>query len=118
MILGKDSQEKSLDFSLFWKVWDILKEKYVDRDTLDAKKLLYGAINGMLSASGDPYTTFFDPEATKAFDEEIAGSFDGIGAEMGMKDKILTIIAPRRYACRESRIPSGRQSAEDRWRID
>lgn len=94
MILGKDSQEKSLDFSLFWKVWDILKEKYVDRDTLDAKKLLYGAINGMLSASGDPYTNFFDPEATKAFDEEIAGSFDGIGAEMGMKDKILTIIAP------------------------
>ena len=94
MILNKESREKGLDFGLFWKAWDLLKEKYVDRESLDANKLLYGAINGMLSASGDPYTTFFDPEATKAFDEEIAGSFDGIGAEMGMKDKVLTIIAP------------------------
>lgn len=93
-LIDKNSHEKDLDFGIFWKVWDLLKEKFVDHDTLDAHKLLYGAINGMLSASGDPYTTFFDPEATKAFDEEISGSFDGIGAEMGMKDKILTIIAP------------------------
>lgn len=93
-LIDKNSHEKDLDFGLFWKVWDLLKEKYVDHESLDAHKLLYGAINGMLSASGDPYTTFFDPEATKAFDEEIAGSFDGIGAEMGMKDKVLTIIAP------------------------
>jgi carboxyl-terminal processing protease len=94
VILDRVSHEKDLDFGLFWKVWDLLKEKYVDHESLDAHKLLYGAINGMLSASGDPYTTFFDPEAAKAFDEEIAGSFDGIGAEMGMKDKVLTIIAP------------------------
>lgn len=94
VILDKVSREKSLDFGLFWKVWDLLKEKYVDHESLDAHKLLYGAINGMLSASGDPYTTFFDPEETKAFDEEISGSFDGIGAEMGMKDMVLTIIAP------------------------
>lgn len=94
VILDKVSREKSLDFGLFWKVWDLLKEKYVDHESLDAHKLLYGAINGMLSASGDPYTTFFDPEETKAFDEEISGSFDGIGAEMGIKDMVLTIIAP------------------------
>lgn len=93
-VLDKNSHEKNLDFGLFWKVWDLLKEKYVDHDNLDAHKLLYGAINGMLAASGDPYTTFFDPEETKSFDEEIAGSFDGIGAEMGMKENILTIIAP------------------------
>jgi len=94
IILDKVSREKNLDFGLFWKVWDLLKEKYVDHESLDAHKLLYGAINGMLSASGDPYTTFFDPEETQAFDEEISGSFDGIGAEMGMKDMVLTIIAP------------------------
>jgi len=94
VILDKVSREKNLDFGLFWKVWDLLKEKYVDHESLDAHKLLYGAINGMLSASGDSYTTFFDPEETKAFDEEISGSFDGIGAEMGMKDMVLTIIAP------------------------
>lgn len=93
-LIDTQSHEKNLDFGLFWRVWDLLKEKYVDHDGLDAHKLLYGAITGMLAASGDPYTTFFDPEQTKAFDEEISGSFDGIGAEMGMKDKVLTIIAP------------------------
>jgi hypothetical protein len=53
--------DASIDFSLFWKVWNLLKEKYVDRDQLDAKKLFYGAIDGMLAATGDPHTTFFDP---------------------------------------------------------
>ena len=94
IFVNTDSQEKTIDFSLFWKVWDLLKEKHVDRATLDANTLFYGAINGMLSATGDPYTTFFDPKAQKDFSEEISGKFDGIGAEMGIKDDVLTIIAP------------------------
>lgn len=94
VILNKDSQEKTIDFSLFWQVWDLLKEKYVDRGNLDAHTLFYGAIKGMLSATGDPYTTFFDPEENRAFQEDISGTFEGIGAEMGIKDNILTIIAP------------------------
>jgi carboxyl-terminal processing protease len=85
---------KSIDFSLFWKVWDLLKDKYVDKSNLNAQNLVYGAIRGMLKATGDPYTTFFDPEETKSFAEDISGSFEGIGAELGVKDEILTIIAP------------------------
>jgi len=92
--LNTDPGDREVDFSLFWKVWDILREKYVDRTDLDAATLLYGAIDGMLAASGDPYTTFFDPEEQLAFDEEISGKFEGIGAEMGMRDGVLTIIAP------------------------
>lgn len=88
------SQEKTIDFSLYWKVWNVLKEKYVDRGNLDAKKLFYGSIKGMLAATGDPYTTFFDPEEQKSFNEDMSGKFEGIGAEMGMRDDILTIIAP------------------------
>ncbi|MFZ5982007.1 MAG: S41 family peptidase [Patescibacteria group bacterium] len=88
------SQETSLDFSLFWKVWDLLKEKHIDRGSFDARKLMYGAIKGMLSATGDPYSNFFDPEETKSFTEELNGSFEGIGAELGIKDKLLTIITP------------------------
>ena len=95
IIVNKDSIETNiLDFSLFWKVWDLLKEKYVDTNQLDSKKLFYGAIKGMLSATGDPYTNFLDPEETKAFHEEIQGSFEGIGAEVGMRGGVLTIIAP------------------------
>lgn len=88
-----DSGEK-IDFSLFWKVWDILKEKHIDREKIDAQKLVYGAINGMLKATGDPYSTFFSPEESKSFSEDLQGSFEGIGAELGIKDEILTVVAP------------------------
>ncbi|MBU2028387.1 S41 family peptidase [Patescibacteria group bacterium] len=86
--------EKDLDFSLFWKTWELLKEKHVNKGVLDAQKLVYGAIKGMLQATGDPYTNFFDPEEAKSFSEDLEGSFEGIGAELGIKDKILTVVTP------------------------
>lgn len=86
--------DNSIDFSLFWSVWELLKNKYVNADSLDAKKLYYGAINGMMQATGDPYTTFFDPSANKKFGEDISGNFEGIGAELGIKGGILTVVAP------------------------
>lgn len=94
LIVNKEPSDKTIDFSLFWKVWGILKDRYVEREALDARKLFYGAIDGMLAATGDPYTTFFDPEENQAFQEDISGIFEGIGAEMGMRDNILTVIAP------------------------
>jgi carboxyl-terminal processing protease len=94
IILNKNSPDKTIDFALFWKVWALLKDKYVDGSKLDAHVLFYGAIDGMLAATGDPYTTFFDPKENKEFQEDISGVFEGIGAEMGIKDNILTIIAP------------------------
>lgn len=90
--LSTDKNE--VDFSLFWKVWDSLKEKHVNKNSLDAQELVYGSIRGMLRATGDPYTTFFDPKETKSFSQDISGSFEGIGAELGIKDGILTVIAP------------------------
>lgn len=82
------------DMNTFWKTWDLLHERFVDREALDETKLFYGAIDGMLSATDDPYTTFFDPEENKSFEEDLSGSFEGIGAEIGMKNKILTVVAP------------------------
>ncbi len=94
IFFNTEQKDSTVDFALFWKVWDILKEKYVDQDELDAKQLFYGAIDGMLAATGDPYTTFFDPQEQKEFNEDISGKFGGIGAEMGIRDEVLTIIAP------------------------
>jgi carboxyl-terminal processing protease len=94
IFLNKESQDKTIDFALFWKVWGLLKDKYVDKTSLDAHALFYGAIKGMLAATGDPYTTFFDPKEHKDFSEDMSGTFDGIGAEMGIKDNILTVVAP------------------------
>lgn len=94
VIINKNSQDKTIDFSLFWKVWNVLQDKYVDGAKLDAHTLFYGAIKGMLAATGDPYTTFFDPKENQSFQEDISGTFEGIGAEMGIKNEILTVIAP------------------------
>lgn len=89
-----EGKDQAIDFSLFWRVWDILKEKYLGRNDLDAKELFYGAIDGMLAATGDPYTTFFSPKENREFKEDLSGSFEGIGAEMGIKNEVLTVIAP------------------------
>lgn len=95
VFINKDNNRgNDIDFSLFWSVWDLLKEKYVDTDKLDAKKLFYGAINGMMQATGDPYTTFLAPDENKKFGEDISGNFEGIGAELGIKGGILTVVAP------------------------
>ncbi len=55
---------------------------------------MYGALSGMVGSLGDPYSVFFDPETTRKFNEELAGKFDGIGAEIGMKHDQIVIIAP------------------------
>jgi len=89
----KNKPEK-VDFSIFWDAWREIDKKYVDEEKLDPQKMVYGAIKGMVQALGDPYSSFMDPEETKEFDINIEGSFEGIGAELGMKDDVLTVIAP------------------------
>lgn len=85
---------ENVDFELFWESWDLVKEKYVDHDELKAEDMIHGAIKGMFAATGDPYTTFLDPEQFEELNEELSGSFEGIGAEVGIKDGIVTIITP------------------------
>ncbi len=85
--------ETPADFAPFWKVWNIINEKYPGSKTTDQEKV-YGAISGLLGSLNDPYSVFFDPEEAKSFQEEISGNFSGIGMEVGTKDKVLTVIAP------------------------
>jgi carboxyl-terminal processing protease len=82
------------DFEPFWKAWNIINEKYPDANKIDNQKRVYGAIAGLISSLDDPYSTFFDPEETKEFEEDITGTFSGIGLEVGIKNNILTAIAP------------------------
>lgn len=84
----------SVDFDLFWDVWSRLEQKYVDNAKLDRQKLVFGAIQGLVRAVGDPHTEFMPPVEAKQFQEDIKGSFDGIGAEIGIRKGLLTIVAP------------------------
>ncbi|RJQ28075.1 S41 family peptidase [Candidatus Parcubacteria bacterium] len=82
------------DFSLFWEAVDVVQNKYVDTSAIKDDSMLYGAIRGMIASLEDPYSDFFDPSDAKKFDEDLNGMFGGIGAEIGLRDGIITIISP------------------------
>ncbi len=89
------TKPKEIDFKLFWDTWDLVSSKYIDKQAIDPQKLYYGAIQGMVAAIGDPYTTFLPPQAQKTTKEQLGGSFEGVGIQLGYnKDKRLVVIAP------------------------
>jgi len=85
---------EDVDFSLMWEVWHKLEDTYVNPGSIDSQALVYGAIKGMVEAVEDPYTIFFDPEETKVFLEDVSGSFEGVGMEIGIRNGQLQVIAP------------------------
>lgn len=95
VINKNNTVEIKADLDPFWKAWSILKEKSIyAKDIVDEQDYVWGAISGLASSFGDPYTVFLPPEENEEFEEEVRGSFEGIGAELGVKDKLLTVIAP------------------------
>ena len=84
---------EDVDFNQFWQVWNYVKENYVDPGVPETK-LFYGALAGIVASLDDPYSVFLQPEISEKFAEELSGSFQGIGAEIGMKQNQLVIIAP------------------------
>lgn len=85
----------NIDFKLFWDTWDLVSSRYIDKTALDPQKLYYGAIAGMVAAIGDPYTVFLPPNAQKTAKEQLGGSFEGVGMQLGYsKDKRLVVISP------------------------
>jgi carboxyl-terminal processing protease len=99
-VISRSSSEASttIDMDAFWATWKLLDQKFVYTHK-DAKKIsdqdkLWGAIQGMTAAYGDPYTVFMPPEESKSFDSDISGNFEGVGMELAIKDKNIVVIAP------------------------
>jgi len=89
-----DSTTEPANLSLFWKVWGMVNDMYVNETALDKQTMVYGAIKGMVASLGDPYTVFMTPDETKDFDDSLNGTLEGIGAELTVKDGVLVIISP------------------------
>lgn len=88
-------QNININFKLFWDTWDLLSRSYLDKKSIDPTKLFYGAISGMVSSLGDPYTVFLPPQQQKISQEELNGAFEGVGIQLGFnKDKRLAVVAP------------------------
>src|SRR3989344_336115 len=85
---------ESVNFSLFWDAYQKLQENFINPEAITDQKIMYGAIEGMTKSLGDPYTGFFNPTQAKMFQQDLAGSFEGIGVEIGIKKEQLTVVAP------------------------
>lgn len=99
------------DFAPFWTTWNLINEKYVNGgkeipgSPLTATSSLvktmpsdedkvWGAISGLVSSLGDPYSVFMPPKQAKIFQTEISGTFEGVGMELGIKENVITVVAP------------------------
>jgi len=90
---SKQYDLQDADFKQFWDLWDLLKQKYYEQPVKD-KQLFYGAMSGLASSLGDPYTTYFEPKNAQSFQEALSGKFEGIGAQIDIKDDQLVVVAP------------------------
>ncbi|MCX6739137.1 MAG: S41 family peptidase [Candidatus Parcubacteria bacterium] len=94
-ISNKDPKNLVLaDFSTFWQAWDVLNEKYIYSASTTNQQKVYGAIQGLAASYNDPYTFFMPPSEASVFAGDIAGSFEGVGMEIGTRQKVLTVVSP------------------------
>ncbi len=88
------AEYQDVDFSQFWDVWQRLERQYVDPEKLNTRKMVDGAIAGMTSALGDPYTMYLPKEDQERAQADLNGEFDGVGIQLGYKNQTVAVIAP------------------------
>lgn len=98
-IIGISNQSppdsKNLDMRLFYDVVDKINLMYFDKSKIDANKMVTGAISGMVSSLGDPYTSYFPPVKNTEFKQQMAGEFSGIGAELSLNEQnVIIVVSP------------------------
>jgi len=92
--INRESALAPANFNTFWEAWQKLNNNYLKDEDISPENKTYGAIRGLVGALNDPYSQFFSPEDTKKFQEDVQGNFGGIGAELGMRQNKLLVIAP------------------------
>ncbi|OGJ52044.1 hypothetical protein A2335_04715 [Candidatus Peregrinibacteria bacterium RIFOXYB2_FULL_32_7] len=83
-----------LDLTNLWKVYNILQTDYFDATVFNSQKQINGAIKGLVESVGDPYTVYMSSEENSAFKTSLAGEFEGIGAELSIRQGALIVISP------------------------
>lgn len=89
--------DSEADLQEFWRVWNLMDEKFVATKattTPDSLEKIQGAIAGLVDSFGDPYTVYLPPAEAEQFAEDISGNFSGVGMEVGLRDDLITVIAP------------------------
>ncbi|MDQ3093933.1 MAG: S41 family peptidase [bacterium] len=81
-----------IDFTSVEELYKTLQENYDGE--VDINKLIDGMKSGLAQSTGDPYTEYFNVEASEEFNEQLSGTFSGIGAELGKDGEKLIVISP------------------------
>ncbi len=95
-ILEASEISKNLDIRTFDEVWKTTEKKFIDVEKLNPEDMLYGAMKGVVESLGDPHSEFLNPQESEEFLDSLSGNLTGIGAEVGIRDEILTIVSPLR----------------------
>jgi carboxyl-terminal processing protease len=89
--LKAQTDEMYKKLKVFSDVLSIVQKNYVEET--NPEDLIHGAINGMLRTL-DPHSSFMLPDFYKELQVETKGSFGGIGIEITIRSRILTIVSP------------------------
>jgi len=95
--LQSSQPDSEADLGEFWRVWNVLESKFVSStstDQLSREARVSGAIRGLVASYDDPYTVYLEKADAEQFEDNISGNFSGVGMEVGMRDGLITIIAP------------------------
>ncbi len=92
-VISRNDAPQAVNYGLLWDAIKVVQDKYIDKKPTDLE-FLYGAARGAVASTGDPYTSFFPPKELQSFKTDLAGEFDGIGAEIGKKDGNIVVVAP------------------------
>ena len=95
-LLTDSTAVADLDIVTFDQVWRTAEAKFIDAEKLNSKEMLYGAMKGVIESLGDPHSEFLTPTESEQFMASLEGELTGIGAEVGIRDEIITIISPLR----------------------
>ncbi len=86
--------QDKVDMSSFWQVWGLIKSDFLFQDKVQPKKMVQGAIQGMVASLGDPYTAYLPPQENKESKDNLKGQFEGVGIQLGYRDNKLSVISP------------------------
>ncbi len=97
--INSNTPPVNIDMSQFWQAWNLLNTNFVETHASSSipsdQQKEYGAIAGLAASYGDPYTVFFPPADAQVFNQDVSGSFDGVGMEIDNNAQgQLIVVAP------------------------
>lgn len=98
-VINKENDKPStVDYTPYWKVWNIIDEKFVPAGTsteiASNQERVWKSIQGLTRSLNDPHVVFMPPDDSKVFEDDISGDFEGVGMEIGIRDNVLTVVSP------------------------